>query len=246
MSEVTKECPMQKVKNQLSSDAERFSKTASVISAILGKGPMHRTVLHDLFNDHLTEEADIDHERGEMVHIDHTPFDTAFDRMVAQEWITELDDGRYGRSDCEASAYKLPEYTFPRRIFGNDKLRDDLRKWLLDWHNANPDYDSDGSLFQWQTCGDRHIKMLDATLTALAPFFIELLAPRAGSPIRAAELLAKRFEATAQELATDEEERAEAGDEVGWSFPVDWFRADDVNLYSGFYDEVIGHPRQEP
>jgi hypothetical protein len=161
--------------------------------------------------------------------------------MIAQGQIVELGN-RYCRSDATgAPEAKLPEYAFPRRIFGNDKLRDDLRIWLLDWHKSNPRYESDGSLWVWQACPDREIRMLDATLTALAPFFIELLAPRAGSPIRAARLLASRFEATAEEMFTDEAERT---DDMSWSFPVEWFRAEDVNLYSGFFDEVIGHPRQ--
>jgi hypothetical protein len=155
MSKVNKE----RVKNPLRNDAERYQKTAGMILNAMHDYPSDKDGVEYLVNDTLIYEADI--VDGEVIHIDHAPFDPVFDRMVADGQIVKMPDGRYSRSGVAEAEPKLPDYVFPRRIFGKDKLRDALRIWLLDWFKSNS-YEPDGSLWVWQECSDRDIRLLDA------------------------------------------------------------------------------------
>jgi hypothetical protein len=103
---------------------------------------------------------------------------------------------------------KLPAFAFPKPLFGKDPLRDDLRKWLLDWLEQHNDPDPGVT---WKRRQDRNVSLCDITLTALAPLMIELLAPRAGGAKAAEKVLAERFM-------------------MGFSYG-DWINGYDVNEY---------------
>jgi hypothetical protein len=103
---------------------------------------------------------------------------------------------------------KLPVLAFPEPLFGKDRLRDDLRKWLLDWHKKH-----EASRYKSK---DRNFTLCDRTLASMAPFLIEMLAPRTNGGAAAAEVLAERY-------------RCWCGDaEAEWCY---WINGDDVNDY---------------
>jgi hypothetical protein len=94
------------------------------------------------------------------------------------------------KAKSKAKKAKLPPLAYPKRRFGKDELRDDLRVWLLDWFKT---HESDDPDVFWQRKKNRNVSLCDITLYALAPFMTELLVDRAGG-VREAELvLATRF-----------------------------------------------------
>ena len=118
----------------------------------------------------------------------------------------------------KAKKAKLPALAFPKPLYGKDPLRDDLRKWLIQWHETHA--------YARLTTKDRNFTLCDLTLASLAPFMVEMLAPRTNGSKAAAEVLAERYRC----WITDDKDAADEWDHWVNGFDVNDYRETDNGL----------------